>query len=81
MLINKVKEYKFSIEIIYPSWKISYNMKILLWNYVVEIFPYIAQIGEKKENNGRQVVSDFNDIVFITGVLLLSGLGHGDLRS
>lgn len=35
----------------------------------------------KKENNGRQVVSDFNDIVFITGVLLLSGLGHGDLRS
>lgn len=56
-------------------------MKILLWNYVVEIFPYIAQIGEKKENNGRQVVSDFNDIVCITGVLLLSGLGHGDLRS
>lgn len=26
-------------------------------------------------------MSDFNDIVFITGVLLLSGLGHGDLRS
>lgn len=53
----------------------------------MEIFTYIAQIGEKKrENNGRQVVSDFNDIVFITGVfitgvLLLSGLGHGDLRS
>lgn len=55
-------------------------MKILLWNYVVEIFT-LRRKEKEIENNGRQVVSDFNDIVCITGVLLLSGLGHSDLRS